>query len=450
MFKNTLLIILILFCTPAAWCDTPRAPSTELTPQQAGYIKEINQVLLAEIEKGMNALKNKNPNEALARFIQATNIAPYDPMAYQLLIETMIHSGQDDFAYQILEKAGHNNTDSNAIIKTLHDSVVSVNSAEEQAPLPRISLSQFKDNKACAISFVFDDGEPSVATAVLPMFEEFGWRTTVAINPAIIPSTETDPYRAGWGAWRRALINGHEIANHGLHHEVLPGLSKTRMKEEIENARTEIFNNLGMYPRSFVFPQDKSDPDSIKLASQNHIAIRDHETLTKLYSRICIPVFGGKYFSSDSGQMMMKVAMMKKLWLIPECHGLISPLIKKSFKSLAPEVLRTQLEFLHAHSDQIWVARFITVFSYLTERKASEIKVLDSSDHKILFELKNNLDKKLFLARLTVMINPSPEHPTQVQAISQTSKTWIPSFIKDGIIMVNILPNSGPIEVEWK
>ncbi len=422
-----------------------------MTEQESKYVNDANQLLVVEIQKGIEQLKQNRFDQAIAHFVQATNIAPYDPKAYEFLVESMIHIKQEDLAYQVLERAGHNNTDSNAIIKALYNNLSAVFGEESPVKAPSISLAQFRNNKDCAVSFMFDDGEPSVASAILPMFEQYGWRTTIAINPGRIPASDTDPYRAGWTAWNRALLNGHEIANHGMNHIPLVGLKTEKLKEEIEDSRQAITDNLGIAPLAFVFPEDKNDAESLRAAGQTHIALREHDALRQLYERVFIPVFGGKYFSSDSGRMLLEIAMQRKLWLIPECHGLISPYIQRSFKSISPELLRDQLEFMNKNIDRIWVARFITVFTYLTERKATEIKVLESTDHGMVFELKNKLDKNLFSIRLTVLINPAPARPTKTQALLQATKTWIDSSVdKNGMILVNVLPNSGPVEIHWE
>jgi tetratricopeptide (TPR) repeat protein len=444
------LILASLILSAIVWSPGLCWASRDLTPQESKYVKDVNQILVLEIQKGLDDIKQGNVADAFRRFLEAIKIAPNDPMAYQLLVRALIHSDQENLAYQILEKAGRNNTDNNLIIQELYTNIESVYGFQKPpAALPLISIAQFKNNKDCAISFIFDDGEPSVATAILPMFEEYGWRTTIAINPGMIPPTETDPYRAGWGAWRKAAHAGHEIANHGLHHRALPGLSAEQLQEEVEESRTEIIKNLAVEPRSFVFPEDKTDPDSIRLTLQNHIAARDHETLQKLYDRILIPVFGGKYFSSGSGLSLIKIAMTRKLWLIPECHGLLTPYVKNSFKSISPELLRDQLEFMNANSDRIWVSPFISVFCYLTERQATEIKTIRSSDHHIEFELANHLDAKLYFNRLTVLINPA-QPPHKVQAMLKATKAWIPTSTHDGLIVINIMPNLGPIDVDWE
>ena len=93
--------------------------------------------------------------------------------------------GQEDLAYTWLEKSGRNLSDSNQIITNLNHFLQEAYPAVKEPEAPLVSIAQFKDNKKCAVSFIFDDGEPSADTVILPMFEKFGFHTTIAINSGV-------------------------------------------------------------------------------------------------------------------------------------------------------------------------------------------------------------------------------------------------------------------------
>ncbi|MBL8014259.1 MAG: hypothetical protein JNN05_10465, partial [Candidatus Omnitrophica bacterium] len=135
-------------------------------------ILKLNAIVLVEIEKGLAALQKKDIPSAIENFMTAANIAPYDPMSYILLIKTFLAADQENLAYKWLMISGRNLSDSNQIISNLYQSL-----KEFHPPLPEenressVLIAPFKDNKLCAVSFTFDDGEPSVGRDILPLFD---------------------------------------------------------------------------------------------------------------------------------------------------------------------------------------------------------------------------------------------------------------------------------------
>lgn len=430
-------------------------PSTKESPDpRAVAIKptllKLNDLVIAEIQKGVTALAGNDINNALRSFISATQIEPYDPMAYILLIKTLLSLGQEDMAYTWVERSGRNLSDSNQIIAGLYQSLpVLPPAVEEPVSQAPVSIAQFKDNKQCAVSFIFDDGEPSVATDILPMFEKYGFRTTVAINPGVTAEGNGNIYRGNWDAWREAKAHGHEIANHGTNHIALPELKPQELEAEVVTSFEMIRERLGEAPSTFIFPEDKATPEIVNYVEKMHLAARDHESLRQVYGHILIPVYGGKRFSIPTGRLLIDIAVARRLWLIPQCHGLYSTLIKKTFKSISPELLNDQLVYLKQNNDKIWVGRFIDVYKYLRERKGTTIKVAESSESKTVFSLATALDTKIYSDPLTIVIDP-PSKIVKAHALDKTNNKKIPARITENKIYLDVAPSNQTIEVKWQ
>lgn len=462
MFSKTtqsILAVLILGITllvPRGFCDYNYDPSKPDTPDPRALalkptILKLNKLVVAEIEKGIAALEQKDIPTAVQSFITATQIEPYDPMAYILLIKIFINAGEEHLAYKWLMLSGRNLSDSNQIIGSLYAFL-----KEAHLPIPEtdihspVLIAPFKDNKQCAVSFTFDDGEPSVATDILPLFEQYGYQTTVAINPGNTFEGKENVSRGTWDDWRKAAAHGHEIANHGAHHKPLPGLSPEELKTEVIDSFETIRQKIGHPPQSFIFPEDKSNPELVDFAETKHVMARDFDSLSQVYKNICIPIYGGKRFSIQTARMMIDIAIDRRLWLIPQCHGLYSPSIKKSFKAIHKELLVDQLEYLKKNSEKVWVDRFIDVYKYLKERTATRIEVRKKTDHGVEFSLTNSLDPAIYDQPLTVLINTFSASPVgNIKVTDTTTSRPIPFTFNNAQILINIPADGHVIRVEW-
>lgn len=439
-----------LFPNPSFGYDSN--PSTQESPDpRAVAIKpallKLNELVILEIQKGVSALENKDLNTALRSFVTAIDIEPYDPMAYILLTRTLLSMGQEDLAYLWVERSGRNLSDSNQIITSLYESLSSL----PQPPKPSqalVSIAQFKDDKKCAISLIFDDGEPSVATDILPALEKYGYLATIGINPGATEEGDGNIYRGNWDDWRKAQIRGHEIANHGTNHQALPGLSPDKLDAEVVASLNTIKEKLGESPSSFIYPEDKTTPEIVDFVQKHHLASRDHEFLRTIYDRIFIPVYGGKRFSIPTARLLIDIAMSRGLWLMPQCHGLYSPLIQKSFKAISPEMLEDQLAYIKQNEDSIWVGRFIDVFKYLKEYKETSLEIKKTDEDRTEFSLTTSLAPKTYSYPLTIVIHPSPKFE-KAHAFDKTNSKEIPTRVAGDKIFLEAAPSNQIIEVQW-
>ena len=85
-----------------------------------------------------------------------------------------------------------------------------------------LSIAPYKGDKACAISYTFDDGLAEQYSLVAPQFEKRGFRGTFAINGSKINCDgflTTDSTRMSWEQVKDLSDRGHEISNHGWKHK---------------------------------------------------------------------------------------------------------------------------------------------------------------------------------------------------------------------------------------
>ena len=80
-----------------------------------------------------------------------------------------------------------------------------------------VYVARYKQDKACAISYTFDDGLAEHYTLVAPQLEKRGFRGTFWICGSNINKDNrniTDTTRMPWPQLKEMSDKGHEISNH--------------------------------------------------------------------------------------------------------------------------------------------------------------------------------------------------------------------------------------------
>ena len=140
-----------------------------------------------------------------------------------------------------------------------------------------LSIAPYKGDKACAISYTFDDGLAEQYSLVAPQFEKRGFRGTFAINGSKINSDgglTTDTTRMSWEQVKDLSDRGHEISNHGWKHKNFARFPLEEIREDIYKNDSAIFANTGVMPRTFVYPHNNKKEEAKKIAVQNRVGTR--------------------------------------------------------------------------------------------------------------------------------------------------------------------------------
>lgn len=110
--------------------------------------------------------------------------------------------------------------------------------------------------RRAAVSLTFDDARPSQLDHGIPVLDRHGIKGTFFANP--------DRVKQRHGDWRRALDNGHEIANHTMTHpcsgnfpfarkKALEDMTLEQMAQELDSASAALETLLGVRPRTFAY-----------------------------------------------------------------------------------------------------------------------------------------------------------------------------------------------------
>ena len=415
-------------------------------------IKELVPIVNKEIRKlileGKVLLQKGELDKAIVLFSRALKEVPYHPSPYFFLAKIYFLLGQEANAFAILEQAGRSQTDSNTIFDLLLKTEPLL---KKILPLKeeKVFIAPFKDNKQMAMSFSFDDGALNVYTDVLPMFEKFGYRATIPINPKMITEKVTNPWWGSWEQWRDAQRRGFEISNHAMEHRDLTQVDVEKLDYYVNDAFDLIHKKLEEVPLSFAFPQDKSDNKTILKVSERHVAMRQRDVLSQVYKNIFIPVYGGHFFSEKTAERIVDLGLLKRLWVIAECHAIATQDIK-TYKPITKELLENQLTYIKGKEDEIWVDTFINVYLYLMEKKMSQIYWESISLHQVKFLIKTQLNPKIFHKPLTVVIDAAPIFPKIASAVQGGSLKKLPVKIMGNKLYIDVIPNTPPVTVMWE
>lgn len=448
MRKNVLKLILawFLFFPTVNLMAESYGPEIELNGLDLQQkLQLIDQEAAVQITKAYKLMQEKKIDESLAILEKVNKFAPYQPQAYILQLRYYQATGQEDRIYKTLETAGKSIVNFDIIFQALQLNDI----PERKLSAEKIRLADFKDDKQTAISFNFDDGPRSVFTQALPILDSFGYKATLPINPIVVTDTFTNPSWGSWDQWKDAYKRGFEIANHAYRHRKLTEVLPEKWDHEINGSSDIIKEKIGAAPLSFVFPHDDFNPGLIAKVQERHLAIRVHDILKEAYPYVYIPVYGGEYFSLNTANQIIDLALKRKLWLVPECHAIYSEEIK-TYKPLTAEFLKAHLQYIKSREDRIWVDTFINVYSYLLERKNSDLEVIKNSANSIVFKVKTPLTQEKIRMPLTAVIDISPNVPKKAAALQgETVKKKLPVKIIGFKILIDVLPGSEEVKVEW-
>ncbi|MCC5935905.1 MAG: polysaccharide deacetylase family protein [Lunatimonas sp.] len=113
------------------------------------------------------------------------------------------------------------------------------------------------EGKKMALSLSFDDARASNPTHGIPLLDEYGIRATFFVVPQSVKNNLE--------GWQKAVVTGHEMANHSIVHpcsgnfvwsrnKALENYTLDKMRAELLQANFEIENLLGVTPTVYAYP----------------------------------------------------------------------------------------------------------------------------------------------------------------------------------------------------
>ena len=217
-----------------------------------------------------------------------------------------------------------------------------------------------------------------------------------------------------WEDLKKDAAKGYEIASHTVTHAHLAILDTANMGYELRKSKAEILNQLGpKYTFSAEVPFGIEDPRVMKYGFPIYPALRNSmpEPWMKEINRGYKDQPGNsdkEYVQWQRGPLSKTpMSLMKSwvdtslahdnIWLVLVFHGIDDI----GWEPTPHEKLQEYFQYIKDKENDIWVAPFGNVARYVRERMSAKVDS-KSTNNKIIVELSQSLDKKMYDEPLTL------------------------------------------------
>ncbi len=307
---------------------------------------------------------------------------------------------------------------------------------EEPAPGPETGatkIMKWKDGRQAVFMLEFDDSCETDIKNVIPELKKRGMVGTFYINPG------NGPFKNKQGAWEKDVAAaGMEMGNHTFTHS--HALNVADFESELTLCTDEINKCYPdrKQPRLISYGPPGGIPKEKWLVSKDEV----NASLAKLHL-IERPSFYGPPIHMKGAAEVMKVvdfALSKGEMGHLDFHGVGGDWLVTPMDWFLP-----LLDKLDANRDLLWITDPISWHKYLTERKASEVKVLAADARQIRIQLASTTDPALYDSPLTLATRvPQDWKECQVTQGSSSSTAQAVS----GIVRYSALPGTEPISLQ--
>lgn len=140
---------------------------------------------------------------------------------------------------------------------------------------PHVYVAKYKGDRACAISYTFDDGLAEHSTVAAPELEKRGFRGTFWVCGYYTEQGASAKVpRMTWDELREMSKKGHEVSSHSWAHKNAKRLTIEQVKSEIEKNDSAIYANIGIVPRTYCYPYNYKTEEIVSMASKGRVATR--------------------------------------------------------------------------------------------------------------------------------------------------------------------------------
>lgn len=290
-------------------------------------------------------------------------------------------------------------------------------------------VADYRDDKDAAISYTFDDGLKEHYTLVAPWFKKLGFKGTFWINGSKVNADakhSTDTTRVTWDELRSMAKQGHEISNHGWAHRNFGRHTLEEISEDVFKNDSVLLAEIGLYPRTFCYPNNTKTPEGFALVNENRVG-------TRLLQRS----IGGKSTPQNLEEWVQNL-IDSRGWGVGMTHG-----ITYGYDRFAkPEVFWEHLRKVKAQEDKVWVGTFEEVVAYIKERKAITYDIVETKKG-LRIRPHLTLDSTLFTIPLTGVIERN-----HVKGITiRQGKKKLKTRLLPGKVLFDFDPYGGEIEV---
>ena len=306
-------------------------------------------------------------------------------------------------------------------------------------------IASWQGFRQAAISYTFDDNCSNQLAVAIPLFNEYGFRTTM-----FVPSS----WVKDWSGLQVAADRGHEIASHTVTHTNLGSLTADQQTAEFKNSQDMINAHIkGQVCRTIAYPYCAPGNDSI--CASYYIAARHCQGYVESktpsdFMKISSVVTGSVSSVQTVGDFNRKVEKADSIngWCVFLIHSIDND---GGYSPTQSAVLRSHLDYIKQHSDRFWVAPFGDVVRYIRERDAAIIRETAQSKTSITLQVSDKLENSVYNYPITIRrVLPKTWKSAIITQNGQKVKAAV--LKKDGLnsIMFDVVPDQGDIIIAKK
>lgn len=308
-----------------------------------------------------------------------------------------------------------------------------VAACSQQAVQYEASVTPYRDGKRCAISFTFDDGMLCHYTDIAPELEKRGFLGTFWIIGKNMDSNSPDYPWMTWDQVADLAHRGHEMSNHTWNHPSLPNLSADEVRQELEMCDAKLEEVTGHRPITMAYPYNAMSPEVVAICEEGRVGTRTYQTGQGQKESHTTP---------DSMRVWLEGLLDAGKWGVTMTHGTTYGWDLWN----DPQQLYNFFDEVKEQENKVWVGTFAQVAAYRAERESAMIEV-KGTRHSATIIVHHTLDKNLYTEPLTIKVRGTDWSKTSPKA--QQANLNIPVNNCGDYLLLNIMPESSPIIIEW-
>ena len=295
----------------------------------------------------------------------------------------------------------------------------SVNSWAQQD----VRVAKFLNDCDAALSYTFDDGLQEHYTEVFPRLKRLGLKASFCIIGSKVGRTQKDTPCMTWEQLREMSADGQEITSHGYGHKSMEKLSGEALRYEVQHNDTLIYNNVGVFPRTYFFPGNRKTEEGLAFTKCDRVGVREQQVS-----------LGSKRDSLWIAKYINRLIKNHE-WGVTMTHG-----ITMGYDAFTnPQLLWDMLERTAHMQDRLWIATLHDVAAYQAERDSVQLSV-SNSNGALVVTPSLSLSKELFTMPLTLVVEGTVKEATQDKQKLRLTK-------KGTTTLININPHGGKIVI---
>lgn len=297
-----------------------------------------------------------------------------------------------------------------------------------------VEIAPFKGDKACAISFTYDDGMLCQYTDVAPELEKRGFRGTFWIIGQNMDKNDPGYEWMTWDQVRDLSKRGHEISNHSWTHPSLPSLTPEQLEEEIVHNDSVIESVTGLRPKTFCYPYNAMSPEVVARCSEGRVGTRTFQAAHGQKESHC---------TAESLNAWLIDLIAKREWGVTMTHGTTYGWDMWD----DPQVLYAFYDEVKAHEDSVWVGTFAQVAAYREEQQKVQAAAVGDTEHCVV-TLSTDLDPQLYDEPLTLKISGNDWGKHLPKATQNGAECCV--SCSNGLLLIDVNPQGGEVVIERK